>query len=192
MFIQTNTFQAVLVTNKTLSYYAFSYACGDMEWSGQGHETAIIGYSSYPDYVLNHPANGHSDISQVVSCSQQTTPEGERSKRQSTGGEPGIGPVPGDSEVMRAAEICNALATVDRVSIPNADDLRDQEGRHIFDVLPPCPPTRGQVVMNSLFGPFFDETRNCYQSTVTFEPFFAILLRPYSFVSVCCYDAISG
>lgn len=192
--LQTNTFQGVLVTNTTVSFYGFSYACGDIEWSGQGFETAIIGYNSRADYFFNHPANGIPDIGQIVSCTRQIIPTGGRRKRQVItevdDDEPAYGPVPCNEEVKGNAEMCMGLALLDQASIPDANNLVDTQNHPIFDVLPACPPTKDLVEINAMFERLIESTRDCYRSTVEFQPINpnGRLLRPYRFASICCYD----
>ncbi len=106
---QTNTFQGVLVTNTTASFYGFSYGCGDLQWSGQGFETAIVGYNSHADYFFNHPANGIPDIGQIVSCTRQIIPTGGRRKRLAVA-EVDVDPVNGqmcaNTEIIKNASKC--------------------------------------------------------------------------------------
>ena len=191
---QTNTFQGVLVTNNTASFYAFSYACGDIEWSGQGFETAIVGYNSHADYFSNHPANGIPDIGQIVSCTRRIIPTGGRRKRQVVmegdgNDEPAYGAVPCNAEVKGNAERCTGLAQLDQASIPDANNLQDDQNRPIFEVLPACPPTQDLVEISTMFNRLEDST-NCYISTMTFEPFnpVGMFIRVYRFASICCYD----
>ncbi len=185
----------MLVTNTTLSYYGFSYACGDIEWSGQGFETAIVGYNSHADYFFNHPANGIPDIGQIVSCTRRIIPTGRRRKRQIeevdlTGdGEPAYGAVPTSEEVKGTAERCKGIAGADEASITDPNNLMDIRNRLIFDILPACPPTKDLAEISALFECLNDLTRDCYRSTMFFEPFsLGGFLRPYRFISICCYD----
>ena len=157
-----------------------------MEWSGQGSEGAIIGYNSRADYFFNHPANGNPNISEIVSCTQQSTPAGARSKRQSVG--PGIGPLPFDPLLQQIREHCAQIAQVDRESIPDVNKLTDIQGRAIFEVLPLCPPTRTLIDLNTAFESLTDQERICYRSTITFVPFSPVFIKQYEFISVCCYD----
>ena len=103
------------MTNTTASYYGFSYGCGDLEWSGQGFETAVVGYNSHGDYFLNHPANGVADIGRIVSCTRQVIPTGGRRKREA----PVIdmngvnGAMPCDDDIREKIEMCNGLERID-------------------------------------------------------------------------------
>ena len=179
-----------MVTNRTLSFFGFSYACGDIQWSGQGFETAIVGYNSHADYFFNHPANGIPDIGRIVSCIRQVAPTKRRRKRQLAGtDEPAYGPVPTNPELRAFYEECVGLAMVDQASIPDANNLMDVQGRSTFEVLPACPPTRDLVQLSPLFVPLNDASRDCFQSTIDFVPVNPnSTMRPYRFVSVCCYD----
>ena len=50
-FLQTNTFQGILITDGSHSYTVFTYRCGSMEWSG----SATIGFNADNDLFQNHP-----------------------------------------------------------------------------------------------------------------------------------------
>lgn len=113
-------------------------------------------------------------------------------KRQTDNNNEPFGPLPVDPDIRAAAEMCNRIAELDRLSIPNVDGLSNQEGLFIFDVLPHCPPTMNLAEISTIFERLSDQTRTCYQSTITFEPFAFNLLRPYRFVSVCCYNMNDG
>ena len=54
--IQTNTFQAIAITDGSQSYAVYTYRCGHLEWSGG----ATIGYNGGPvgNFYANHPFSG--------------------------------------------------------------------------------------------------------------------------------------
>ena len=53
--LQTNTFQAVMVTDGgTNSFAIFIYRCGDLQWSGG----ATIGYGASSEMFSNHRFSG--------------------------------------------------------------------------------------------------------------------------------------
>jgi len=49
---QTNTFQAVLITDGSTSYTVFTYQCGSMQW---GTSSVGIGFRADSSYYRNHP-----------------------------------------------------------------------------------------------------------------------------------------
>ena len=56
-FFQTNTFQAITITNGTKSYAIFTYVCDMIEWSG----SATIGFNAAGTFYANHPYSGTID-----------------------------------------------------------------------------------------------------------------------------------
>lgn len=62
---QTNSFQAILITDGTKSYAVYTYRCGQMEWGDE----STIGFNAGGDYYENHPITGHFQ-SHYVSCLQ--------------------------------------------------------------------------------------------------------------------------
>ena len=172
---QTNTFQGVLITNNTLSYYGFSYACGGIEWS----TAAIIGYNS-PNYNLNHPANGTPDIERMASCNHREMPAGRRRKRQSDG--EGInGQLPTNDVLIEA---CLTYEQFDIILLGNILEITP-----LFDqFLPRCPPTKDLVQISTIFEPHADDTRDCHQSRMYYNPQLITAQTSYQFASVCCYD----
>ena len=64
LLLQSNTFQAIAITDGSQSYAVYTYRCGGLEWSGG----ATIGYNggSVGDFYANHPLSGGSASS--VAC----------------------------------------------------------------------------------------------------------------------------
>ena len=187
--MQTNTFQGVLITDTIQSYYVFSFTCGEINWSGQGSETAIVGYNSKGDFFLNHPANGFADIGRIISCTRYMIPEGGRKKRQTgnTAGAPS-GTCPADLATQEAKQICRLIAEADDESFENIDLLEDNNGQ-TWQILSQCPPTKSQLAISTEFEPFCCQEGDCYRSKNAFEPQ-NTNIRQFEFISVCCYDAI--
>ena len=63
---QTNTFQAVLITNGTKSYAVFTYMCDRIEWSDE----ATIGFDAGGEFYINHPLSGQF-VSNAIDCVHQ-------------------------------------------------------------------------------------------------------------------------
>ena len=57
-FLQTNTFQAVIVTDGSNSFAIFIYRCGDIQWDfrgfGPGFGGATIGFGASSEFFSNH------------------------------------------------------------------------------------------------------------------------------------------
>ncbi len=79
---QTNTYQAVIVTDGIYSSNLFTYACGDLEWSATGNRPAVVGYNAGGTYFENHRSSGFDTVGNDVSC---VVTLGSRSKRQDGG-----------------------------------------------------------------------------------------------------------
>ena len=55
VLVQTNTFQAIVITDFTSSYSVFIYKCGDLQYSAG----ATIGFTSLSDLYSNHRVSGY-------------------------------------------------------------------------------------------------------------------------------------
>ena len=63
-FSQTNTYQAIAITDGFQSYAVYTYRCGDLQWPGG----ATIGYNGGPlgGFYENHPLSG--DSANTIAC----------------------------------------------------------------------------------------------------------------------------
>ena len=172
--MQTNRFQGIIITDTVHSYCIFSYACGDIQWSGHGSETAIVGYNSHGKYK-NHPANGLADIGRIISCRRRECRI--------------LYSLPANEDLQTAKSECTRMANDDDRNFQNIANLRNANNERFVAILPRCPPTQAQVLLSSEFMPFTAQDGDCYRSYNTFMP------RPVDvdgnilhFVSVCCYD----
>lgn len=178
------------------SYYIFSFACGDIQWSGQGFETAVLGYNSHGDYFSNHPANGFPDIGQIVSCTRRIIQAGRRRKRQDDGNVMISGdtanPMPANPEIQINVERCNGIANFDDVNIPDITALAifdEETAVNVVNEVDHCPPTRAQIDISTLFIGLPEKDGDCFRSRMIYTPDGETLQRDYNFISVCCYDA---
>ena len=67
---QTNSYQAILITNGTHSYAIFTYQCGSMGWARADYSDATygtIGYWADGDFFKNHPLSGIS-LANEIAC----------------------------------------------------------------------------------------------------------------------------
>ena len=193
LVFQTNTFQGVIITDSVHTYYVFSFTCGEIEWSGQGFETAIVGYNSNGDYFINHPTNGFSDIGEIISCTIHTLSEGRRKKRQNVMNPDGTipaGECPADQAIQERKQSCIELALSDDFFIENFDDLKDFNNQD-WTILSKCPQTKDKLIISPEFKPFLLQTSDCHRSKKPFVPGGSVQ-RHYEFVSVCCYNEING
>ena len=182
--MQTNTFQGIIITDNIQSYYIFSYSCGDIQWSGQGFETAIVGYNSNGDYYENHLANGLPDIGRIISCSRYRIRQPGRMKRQN------------DDMGRNLASIVTSNSSLN-------DIIRDCEDQYMVDDRDfrgtdyravganqtlACPPMGVQCALDpqfKIFSPPYEPQENCYRSKPTYNGFHNY--DEFDFVSVCCY-----
>ena len=63
-YIQSSTFQAVLITNSTQSYAVFTYKCGELSWS----ENATIGFNVPIGPYKNHPLSDAAVDPDTIAC----------------------------------------------------------------------------------------------------------------------------
>ena len=155
-----------------------------MEWSGQGLETAIVGYNSNGDYYHNNLANGLPDIAQIISC---VIPEGGRRRRQigQNGGQ--ASRLYSNLAMTGSLETCIAIAYADdNMSFMNFTQLM-QRNRRDFDRLPKCPLTKTRLDKSGIFGIFDPQPGDCHRSCVMTTNTSGDDGR-ISFVTVCCYD----
>lgn len=169
--LQTNTFQGVIITDTFRTYYVFTYVCGEMEWSGLGSETAIVGFNSNADYFDNHPLNGLPDIHQLISCSGATN--------QRNGGEANQLPIGTTIEQTRIIA-CMAIANADDAAIA---DISTFPG---LDQLPGCPSTKVQLTISTEYQQFPEQTGDCYRSNSVINGMGSDG-SPFEFSTVCCY-----
>lgn len=66
--IQTNNYQAILITNAITTYAIFTYVCKEMQWSKSGNADAVIGYNAAGLYYYNHPLSGTSSVRRGIKC----------------------------------------------------------------------------------------------------------------------------
>ena len=71
LLLQTNTFQAVLVTDGANSFALFIYRCGDLQWSGgggfePGSVGATIGFGASSELFSNHRLSGTPSVTSIA------------------------------------------------------------------------------------------------------------------------------
>lgn len=184
--MQTNTYQAVIVTDAIHSYYIFTFICGDIQWSGLGFETAIVGYNSNGDYFSNHPANGFPEIGEIVSCTRRIVFRRRRKRQQIENDGSLVNEMPANEEIQMNINICLNL------DLPEINMIRDGNGDivNLLNVLPRCPRLQNEVNRRTEFV-VFEEGNDCFRSTPSFTPNFERnpqFVETVEFVSVCCYD----
>ena len=51
--MQSNNYQAILVTDGLSTYIIFTYVCGEMQWSAvRGNIAAVVGYNTGAPFIL--------------------------------------------------------------------------------------------------------------------------------------------
>ena len=61
-YLQTNTFQGVVITDGSTSFAVFIYRCGSIGWSGD----AVIGFKAIGGFFKNHPLSGA--VADCIAC----------------------------------------------------------------------------------------------------------------------------
>ena len=67
--LQTNNYQAIIVSDTLTTHVIFTYECGEIQWSRSGSNAAVIGFSAGGVYYHNHPLSGSTFIREAVRCS---------------------------------------------------------------------------------------------------------------------------
>lgn len=62
--LQSNTFQAIMITNSTKSYAIFTYKCGALESS----DVVVIGYNAPLGTYKNHPLSDTDVTADTIAC----------------------------------------------------------------------------------------------------------------------------
>ena len=66
IFLQANTYQAVLITNLETFYALFKYDCNSIQWTGR-FTFPTIGFNSLStSSFINHPSTGQSNANNIV------------------------------------------------------------------------------------------------------------------------------
>ena len=69
-YLQTNTFQAIIITDVFTTYVIYIYKCGELEWTGPPNGHAVIGYNIAGQEFVNEPFSATPDIISVA-CSNR-------------------------------------------------------------------------------------------------------------------------
>lgn len=69
--MQTNTFQAITISDGTKSYAVFTYQCSMIQWSG----SATIGFNAAGSFYSNHPYSGTINTD-AIDCTNSTSNTG--------------------------------------------------------------------------------------------------------------------
>ena len=65
--MQTNAYQAIVITNHEESYAIFTYNCGEVEWAAGLGSYSTIGFYSASDGIFeNHPLTGQPNVNMIA------------------------------------------------------------------------------------------------------------------------------
>ena len=170
--MQTNNYQAIIVTNFTHTYALFTYLCGEMQWSSVGeNKAAVIGFSAKGEFFNNHPQSGTENVASAVSCSKL----GRREKRFLDPSDD-LCQFPTDGCDMLPepfSQICYCQSRLESDITFNVDEVVNQ--------LDPCPDTVDKARADT--GRFVKQTGTaCYVSGRT------VVINGTSFTQQCCYN----
>ena len=65
---QTNSYQAIVITDGADSYALFTYHCEQLEWTGYWRH-GVVGYNANGEHYDNHPASGFEVVGTSIACS---------------------------------------------------------------------------------------------------------------------------
>ena len=186
--LQTNNYQAIVVTNNTRTFVIYTYTCGEIQWSALGrNRAAVVGYNARGDYYSNHPSSGFSAIGNSVSCTFQL---GRRQARQAPPPSMNLMMDLGTSNsvVEQRGECLNAINT----DIAFLTGNTPQDLINMLD-LDTCPCNLRQV--RNDFGRFILQPGDfpssvCYVSATSISV--PLLLDRISLTQQCCYNENTG
>ena len=179
-FIQTNTYQAIIVSDISRTYALYTYTCGDIQWSVTGPgRAAVVGYNAARGSFFNHALSGYSSIGDAVSC-----PAGgaNRMKRQTP---------PSSTSTNRLSNPTSNDPATRCAQIVRNDPVTRNNLMELNKLLVPCPPTRDQVLSDT--GRFRPQpgVPNCYVTMSKTEYDFGRNRRD-SIARQCCYHFQNG
>lgn len=180
--MQTNNYQAIIVTDGLSTHAIFTYICGEMQWSSLVNENAaVVGYNSGTSFY-NHPLSGFSSIAESISC---TVGSERRQKRQSVRQFTSsiVLSIPANNNLVTMAKNCIRAVDMDKTL------FIVENHRVLAPQLEPCPCTLEQA-RNDL-GRFVkhSDTPLCYLSG---PKTIHLLLTRITLTQQCCYDPING
>ena len=185
--MQTNTYQAAIVTDNIYTYLFFTYSCGQMEWSTarSGLHAAVVGYNSGPLKRFNHPASGLDFIVEAVSCIDR---EGS-AKRSITLG--GVTPPPlGNNPFQGGTQLTNTeildedyLKCTILANCENVTEINEAQ-----NTITPCPSSRTQAQEDHRFLVMEQPENNCYVWAFAIEKGDGQLGSKRTYTKQCCYN----
>lgn len=183
--MQTNNYQAIVVTNNTRTIVIFTYTCGEMQWSAVGaNRPAVVGYNARGDYYSNHPSSGFAAVGNSVSCTFRL---GRRQARQA--------PPPSVNNIMMDLGTNMSVAQQHEecvTAINNDVFLTGDTPENLLEYLEPCPYTLQQV--RDDFGRFVLQNESFPSSICYVSAKFISMQRVerFSLTQQCCYYENSG
>ena len=185
VLLQTNSYQAIIVSNVTSTYAIFSYMCGEIQWSALGvSEAAIVGLNSAGRTVYNHPTSGSNAIGDFVSC---TFILQNRQKRQAEQNNNLMLQIPAEPTLTARIESCLAAYQADFLFFQFTPEYRRNISL-LRDLLEPCPCSYYQALGND-YGRFIEQDGMpfCFVSANP-VPVNVRVSQPLSLTQQCCYD----
>ena len=183
-FLQTNNFQAVLVTNFSHTFAIYNYICGEMEWSGFGNEKAAVGYIASREIFNNHPASGFSLIGDAISC---PTEDSRKRRKRAIGRNNIVQQIGiGNGDLQDRINFCVHGTPGD--TIINRAGIKTS---FIASLLEPCPPrlslAQTDVGRFILFGT--NDNQQCFITAKPLTRTQPTALSQFTFTQQCCYSA---
>lgn len=184
--MQTNTYQAIVVSNSVRTSVIFTYICGGMQWSAAGSSThsAVVGYSSTGTIYVNHPLSGYRSIAELISCSARTE---KRRKRQDSGSDNTISL---DIETSKDTMIRRCLNMIN-LDTRRYGDYPQNSWRNLVE---PCPCTSRQARKDSARFRLQNTTEGGMSCYVTTKSVVVTIDDPLgasetiTLFQQCCYD----
>ena len=182
MYVQTNNYQAIIVSDSVDTFVVFNYMCGEMQWSGLSNP-AVVGYNANNGRVYeNHPASNLHYIDHAVSCVFEIK---NRRKRQLVP-RTWIYHLPKSAELVDLVQDCKSFLDIDKqTSIILGTDPQAEAA-----MLLPCPQTKDQAMLDRKYMKQ-PENDHCYVTAIPMRkdlPPGLINVNNVDLTQQCCYQ----
>ncbi len=182
--MQTNTYQAVIISNVARTFAVFTFLCGGVEWSAVGSgRAAVQGYNEAGNHFFNHRLSGYLAIGNAVSC---IAGEGKRRKRETNNADPIS--LPANQELRRLVLRCQDFKLFqEEIVFTRGVDINASLNA-IAELLPPCPRTRMQANLDSATFRAQPNVSKCYISVLPVPIGDILQSNHFSVTQQCCYN----
>ncbi len=171
---QTNTYQAVVITDGASTHTLYTYTCKELEWSTIGSESAVVGYNAGGDYFDNHRSSGYYTVGNDVACVIEAETASSRNQALTTTQTTTLG---ANQALVTSAQDCQKELDQD------VQLIGDKYKQFSIDA-GPCPCTSSQATKDAAY--IKDTTSNCWAQKL--QDGGTSALGKLQYTRQCCYD----